>query len=266
MNNKWLIEMSQKPILSTLRLSLSMLWSNKLIFILVTVIYILLTSMSFLIPFTVRGVSGDISITLMIIVSVIISLFSQLFTISNYLYIDRLVLDSDNKEACIAKMATTKTLPLFFDFFKHAIASSLAIAVIVLPLIFVREGLNAGKLWDIFLIVLLVLALYVYPIVMYKITLSHSFKEAFKATFSIFSPSVWRQSLHIQYAKFVISLMLILIGIYSLLVFIIETISDIGNDVLGIPFLLLMMIFSIFFTLYVLPVSMMIAQSIKTDD
>jgi len=266
MNNKFLEELAQKPIANTFKLAYKMLLSNKFLFAVITSIFILLSMFPFLIPFIIRGAIGQVSIVLIGLISVSLSIVSQVFTESNYLYICKIVLVSQSEEECIDTMASTKVSTVFTNYFVRALGSSLAIVLIVTPFIVIREELYMGEYWDMFLILLLMLALYVYSIVAYKITLSNNFKEAFVATFSLFSLSVWKQSLNLSYAKFVISLAVILSGAYYVLEFIIDNVSDIDNTLMSIIVMVMMTIFGMFIALFVLPVAMMLAQSISVDN
>ena len=267
MNNDFLEELGQKPIVNTFKLAYKMLLSNKLLFVVITIIFIFLSMASFLIPFTIRGVSGQIFIALIGLVSVVLSVVSQIFTESNYLYICKMVLDSHDEEECLDKMALTKVPVLFTNYFVRAFGSSLAIFLIVSPFIVIREELYMSEYWDMFLMVLLLMALYVYSIVAFKITLSKTFKEAFVATFSLFLPSVWKQSFNLSYAKFVISLAVILSGVYYTIMYIIDNISlGFGFTAISIVVMVVMTILSMFLALFVLPVAMMLAQSISADN
>ena len=262
MHNKFLEELAHEPIANTFKLVYKLLLSNKFLFAVITIIFIFLSMSPYLIPFIIRGGTGHISIVLIGLISAILSIVSQVFTESNYLYICKKVLESQSEEECVGTMASTKVSVVFTNYFVRALGSSLAIVLIVMPFIVIREELYMGEYWDMFLMLLLVLALYVYSIVAYKITLSKNFKEAFVATFSLFSPSVWTQSFNASYGKFVISMMLILSGIFFMLNFFIENASDISNTVMSIAMMLIMTIFSMFIALYILPIAMMIAQSL----
>jgi len=266
MKNEFLETLTQKPIVNTFRLAYKILLSNKLLFILVSVIFIFLSIAQTFVPLLFLREIGEIFMVLVTIVITGTNIVSQIFTESNYLYISRMVLDSHNEEECLDKMSSTKISKLFFDYFTQALGSSLAIVLVVVPLMFIREKLNIGESLDMFLMALLLLALYVYPIVTYKITLSKNFKEAFVATFLFFSPLIWKQSLNHSYSKFVISLAVILSGVYYILEFIINSVSDVDNSVMSIISMIVMMLFSMFFALYVLPASMMIAQRITADN
>lgn len=270
MNNEFLEELGQKPIVNTFKLAYKMLLSNKFLFVVVTIIFIFLSIAQYLIPVMFLSELAEISMILLSIVVVMSNIVSQIFTEANYLYICKILLDSNTEEECLEKMATTKVLTLFLNYFTRAMGSSLAIVLIVAPFIVIREELNMGEYLDVFLaflMLLLLLALYVYSIVAYKITLSKNFKEAFIATFSLFSPSVWKQSFNLSYAKFVISFALILYGVYYILTYAIDNISlGFGFTWVSIVVMVVMTILSMFFALFVLPVSMMIAQHISADN
>jgi len=262
MHNKFLEELAHEPIANTFKLVYKLLLSNKFLFAVITIIFIFLSMSPYLIPFIIRGGTGHISIVLIGLISAILSIVSQVFTESNYLYICKMVLESQNEEECVSTITSTKVSAVFTNYFVRALGSSLAIVLIVMPFIVIREELYMGEYWDMFLMLLLLLALYVYSIVAYKITLSKNFKEAFIATFSLFSPAVWKQSFNLTYAKFVISIMLILSGIFFMLNFGIENVTDIDHTVISIGMMVIMTILSMFVALYVLPVAMMIAQSL----
>jgi len=262
MHNKFLEELAHEPIANTFKLVYKLLLSNKFLFAVITIIFIFLSMSPYLIPFIIRGGTGHISIVLIGLISAILSIVSQVFTESNYLYICKMVLESQNEEECVSTITSTKVSAVFTNYFVRALGSSLAIVLIVMPFIVIREELYMGEYWDMFLMLLLLLALYVYSIVAYKITLSKNFKEAFIATFSLFSPAVWKQSFNLTYAKFVISIMLILSGIFFMLNFGIENVTDMDNTGISIGMMVIMTILSMFVALYVLPVAMMIAQSL----
>ena len=262
MHNKFLEELGYKPISSTFKLAYKMLLSNKFLFTVVTMIFIFLSIIQFVIPLTFARELAEISIVLIGLIAIILSVVSQVFTESNYLYICKMVLASHSEEECVNTMASTKVSSVFTNYFVRALGSSLAIVLIVMPFIVIREELYMGEYWDMFLMLLLLLALYVYAIVAYKITLSKNFKEAFIVTFSLFSPTVWKQSFNLTYAKFVISIMLILSGMFFILNFGMENVTDIDNTDISIGIMVIMTILSMFVTLYVLPVAMMIAQSL----
>jgi len=262
MHNKFLEELAHEPIANTFKLVYKLLLSNKFLFAVITIIFIFLSMSPYLIPFIIRGGTGHISIVLIGLISAILSIVSQVFTESNYLYICKKVLESQSEEECLGTMVSTKVSAVFTNYFVRALGSALAIVLIVMPFIVIREELYMGEYWDMFLMLLLLLALYVYSIVAYKITLSKNFKEAFIATFSLFSPAVWKQSFNLTYAKFVISIMLILSGIFFMLNFGIENVTDIDHTVISIGMMVIMTILSMFVALYVLPVAMMIAQSL----
>jgi len=265
MNNKFLEELSHKPIVNTFKLAYKMLMSNKFLFSVITIVFVSLSIFSFTLPFIIRGATGQISILVVSLIVMTFSIVSQVFTEANYLYVCKIVLDSDNKKECIAKMARTHVLPLFSNYFTRAMGSSIALMLIITPFILMREELNMGEYFLGFLLLLLLLALYVYPLVAYKITQSKNFKEAFLVTFSFFSLSVWKQSFNFSYAKFVVFWAVILSGIYYLLVFIIDNVPDVDYSVMSISFMVIMTMLSMFFALYVLPISMMIAHNISTD-
>jgi len=262
MHNEFLEELGHKPISSTFKLAYKMLLSNKFLFTVVTMIFIFLSIIQFVIPLTFAIELAEISIVLIGLIAIILSVISQVFTESNYLYICKMVLASHSEEECVNTMASTKVSSVFTNYFVRALGSSLAIVLIVMPFIVIREELYMGEYWDMFLMLLLLLALYVYAIVAYKITLSKNFKEAFIVTFSLFSPTVWKQSFNLTYAKFVISIMLILSGMFFILNFGMENVTDIDNTDISIGIMVIMTILSMFVTLYVLPVAMMIAQSL----
>ena len=262
MHNKFLEELAHEPIANTFKLVYKLLLSNKFLFAVITIIFIFLSMSPYLIPFIIRGGTGHISIVLIGLISAILSIVSQVFTESNYLYICKMVLESQNEEECVSTITSTKVSAVFTNYFVRALGSALAIILIVLPFIAIREEFYMGEYWDMFLMLLLVWALYVYAIVAYKITLSKNFKEAFIATFSLFSPAVWKQSFNLTYAKFIISIMLILSGIFFMLNFGIENVTDIDNTVISIGMMVIMTILSMFVALYVLPVAMMIAQGL----
>ena len=262
MNNKFLEELGHKPISNTFKLAYKMLLSNKFLFTVVTMIFMFFSIIQFVIPLTFAKELAEISIVLIGLITIILSMVSQIFTEANYLYICRMLLESESEEECVDTMASTMVSKLFTNYFVRALGSSLAIILIVTPFIVIREELHMGEYWDMFLMLLLVLAFYVYAIVAYKITLSKNFKEAFVATFSLFSPSVWKQSFNASYAKFVISIMIILSGIFFMLNFGIENVTDMDNTGISIGIMVIMTILSMFVALYVLPVAMMIAQSL----
>jgi len=269
MHNEFIEELSQKPIVNTFKLAYKMLLSNKFLFIIVTIIFIFLSIAQYLIPLMFLSEIAEISMVLVGIVVVTTNIVSQIFTEANYLYICKILLDSSREESCLEKMGRTKVLTLFLNYFTRAMGSSLAIVLIVSPFIAIREELDMGEYLDVFLVflmLLLLLALYVYSIVAYNITLSKNFKEAFVATFSLFSPSVWKQSFNLSYAKFVISLSLILYGAYYILTYTIDNISlGFGFTAISIGVMVVMTVLSMFVALFVLPIAMMIAQFISAD-
>lgn len=246
--------------LSTFSIAYKMLLSNKLLFLWVTVIFICFLVTETLLPFT--STNGQVPMMVIMIVVLASSIISQIFTESNYLYISKIILESHDDE-CLKKIASTKVHTLFFCYFSRAVGSFLAIILIVTPLIVIREETHIGFYWDFFLILLLLLALYVYPLVAYEITQSRNLKKAFVATFLIFSPSVWKQSLNFAYAKFIISLLVILSGVYAVIIFSIENIQDADNTVLLISAMMAMTVFSIFVALFILPIAMMLAWVIS---
>jgi hypothetical protein len=261
MKNEFLEELGHQPIVNTFKLAYKMLLSNKILFAVMTSIFIFLSILPSLVPFIIRGVTGQISILIIGLISAIFSVILEVFTQSNYFYMCKMLLDSHNEEEFVEKMATTKVSVLFTNYLVRALGSSLAIILIVMPFILIREELAMGKYWDMFLILLLLLFLYVYSIVAYKIALSKNFKEAFMATFSLFSPSVWQQSLNLYYAKFVIFLGFILLGMDYVLTLINERIALMEYYIVS---LIIMTISTLFVTLYVLPFAMMIAEYIST--
>jgi len=266
MHNEFLEELGQKPIVNTFKLAYKMLLSNKFLFVVVTIIFIFLSIAQYLIPVMFLSEIAEISMVLVGIVIVGINLVSQIFTEANYLYICKMLLDSPSEEKCVDTMASTYVSELFTDYFLRALGSFLAMLLIVMPFIAIREEYYMGEYWDMFFMLLLLLALYVYSIVVYKITLSKNFKEAFLATFSLFAPSVWKQSFNMSYAKFVISLALILYGTYYILTYAIDNISlGFGFTDTSIGVMVVTTVLSMFVALFVLPVAMMIAQSISAD-
>ena len=62
-------------------------------------------------------------------------------------------------------------------------------------------------------ILIAMLLSYVYPIVQGRVILSDSFGEAFKAVFSLFSPTVWKHAMTGEYFSFVFFFGLVLIGV-----------------------------------------------------
>ena len=258
MNNKFLEELATKPIVNTFKLSFQLFWSNKLLFIVMTGIFIFLSVLPFLIPFVI----GQVSIMLIGIIMSIISVASQVFMESNYLYICKILLESHDEEGCVEKMTITKVSLLFTRYIVRALGSSLAIFLIVMPFILIGEQLSMGEYWDMFLLVLLILALYIYPLVVHKTTLSKNFKEAFLVTFLLFSPVTWKQSFNVAYAKFVIVMMIILSGLFYILSFTIDNLPTTGNIYMLLMPMVIMTIFIIFIMLYVFPVALMIAQSL----
>ncbi len=62
-------------------------------------------------------------------------------------------------------------------------------------------------------ILIAMLLSYVYPIVQGRVILSDSFGEAFKAVFSLFSPTVWKHAMAGEYFSFVFFFGLVLIGV-----------------------------------------------------
>lgn len=265
MHNKFLEELAHKPIANTFKLSYKMFWSNKFLFTVMTIIFIFFSILEFTIPLTFAKDLAEISMAFMIFVIALINIIPPILTQSNYLFICKMVLESDSDEECVSTMASTKVSAVFTNYFVRALGSSLAIVLIVTPFIAIREELYMGEYWDMFLMLLLLLALYVYPIVAYKLTLSKNVNEAFIATFLLFSPAVWRQSFNLAYAKFVISIMMILSGVFLMLSFGIENVSDMGNTDISIAIMVIMTTLSMFVALYVLPVAMMIAHSISED-
>jgi len=265
MNNPFLKELAQNPIANTFKLAFKMFLSNKFLFTIVTIMFTSFAIIDYVAPLTFGRQLAEISMVLMLTVILFINSITQIFTQANYLYICKMLLDSSSEEECVNTMASTMVATLFIHYFVRAIGSSFAIVLMVLPFIAIREELNMGAYWDMFLMLLLLLALYVYPLVAYKVTLSKNFKEAFISTFSFFSPAVWKQSFNISYAKFVISMMLILSGLFYLLNVLIEYVSDMSNTDLSIGIMLIMTIFSMFMSLYVVPIFMMIAEQLSND-
>lgn len=263
MNNPFLKELAQKPIANTFKLAFKMFLSNKFLFTIVTIMFTSFAIIQFVVPLTFGIQLAEISMVLMIAVILFMNSITQIFTQANYLYICKMLLDSSSEEECVDTMASTMVATLFTHYFVRAIGSSFAIVLMVLPFITIREELNMGAYWDMFLMLLLLLALYVYPLVAHKVTLSKNMKEAFIATFSFFSPSVWKQSFNLSYAKFVISMIVILSGIYYLLNVLIEYVSEMSNIDLSIVMMLIMTIFSTFIMLYLLPIAMMISQKLS---
>jgi len=264
MNNNFLDMLSKKPIRSTFKLAFKMLLSNKLLFIILMLIVVAIQAIQMVIPALFLT---NFSMVFMIFTIIFLSVFFQVFTQSNYFYVCRMVLDSKNEEECINAIVSTKVSAIFTNYFFRALGSSIAIILMVVPLFIIRETLHLGEYLNILYMLLLLLGLYIYPVVAYKITLSQNFKEAFLATFSIFSPKVWRQSFKFSYAKIVISLAVILVGVYSLLIFIMNyLVNDMYSDLIFMVTIVISVIFGMFFALYVLPVYMMIVQYISGDE
>jgi len=264
MNNKFLDTLAKKPIRSTFKLAFKMLLSNKLLFIILMVIFVAMQAIQMLIPALFLT---NFSMVFMISAMILLSVFFQLFTQSNYLYVCKIVLDSKNEEECIGAIGSTKVSAIFTNYFFRALGSSIAAILMVVPLFLIREILHLGEYLNILYMVFLLLGLYIYPIVAHKITLSKNFKEAFLATFLIFSPKVWRQSFNFSYAKIVISLAVILVGAYSLLLFIMNyLVNDMDSDFIFMVTTATSVIFGMFFALYVLPIYMMIADYISSDE
>ena len=260
MNNPFLKELAQNPIANTFKLAFKMFLSNKFLFTIVTIMFTSFTIIQYVAPLTFGRQLAEISMVLMIAVILFMNSITQIFTQANYLYICKMLLDSSSEEECVNTMASTMVSTLFTHYFVRAIGSSFAIVLMVLPFIAMREELNMGAYWDMFLMLLLLLVLYVYPIVAYKITLSKNFKEAFISTFSFFSPAVWKQSFNLSYAKFVVLMMVILSGVYYGLDLLSE---DAYYTDVSIVMMLIMAIFTMFVLLYILPISMMIAENLS---
>lgn len=260
MNNEFLDTLAKKPIINTFKLAYKMLLSNKLLFVVLTMIFIALHAM----PRFFYANLPIVSIMITLIVITLTNIIFQVLTQSNYLYVCKTILESKNEEECIKTIKSTEVTTIFSEYFSRALGSSIAVIIILIPLLFVlREILHIREYKDVILTALLLLILYIYPIVAQKITISKNFKEAFVATFSIFSTKVWKQSLNLSYAKFVISMAIILAGIYYSVIFIFTNVFDDSSSIVSLSITVLTMIFSMFFSLYIIPTFMMIAQHIS---
>lgn len=110
-------------------------------------------------------------------------------------------------------------------------------------------------------VILVVFAVtYVYPIVQGRVVLSESFGGAFKAVFSIFSPTVWAAAMQRGYFSFVLVFSLALTGM-ALLVFIVMALLML-IPVLGVILMMVWMIFLLYAFVMISSVACMIAYAL----
>jgi hypothetical protein len=264
MHNQWLESLSKKPLINTFRLSFKVLLSKKLLFILTMLIFMVWSTLAEAIPYIFSMHIQKNSLVSVIILSVLIGLFVQIFTVSNYLYISKVILKSESEEAFMKNIKEIFIGALFFDYFIRALASVLAIVLIILPFLVIKQTFHLSGYFDVIQLLVLLLVMFIYPIVVHEITRAKNFKEAFLATFKIFSPQIWRASLNTLYAQFIIPFMVIIIGGYYMFTFFIDYLSLFDNVLLAsIIAMLSSSVFSLFLSLLVLPISMMIAHTIS---
>ncbi len=109
------------------------------------------------------------------------------------------------------------------------------------------------------LLLSLVLA-YVYPIAQGRVIMSESFGEAFKAVFSIFTPSVWASAMRGEYFSFVFFFSLALIGIVFLVFATMMLLMLI--PFLGTVLIIVWMIFLIYAFMLILGIANVMAKKI----
>lgn len=262
-------EARREPVKNAFRLGLEFMDRNRTLAAMTMGLFFLLTLLE-MIPL------------LGLVASVALGVFAQ----SVQIYVGRSFAEADNIEAFVngAEQATFKTFltryqaPAFGAWLGWLVLSMLFMLLFIVFLGMSGAELsgldeaslqNEEQLYTLMaaivgagtpVLLLSLLLAYVYPIAQGRVIMSESFAEAFKAVFSIFTPSVWASAMRGAYFSYVFFFSLALIGI-AILVFATMMLLML-IPFLGTVLIIVWMIFLIYVFMLVLGVANVMAREI----
>ncbi len=211
---------AEEPIKNTLRLAWEFMVLNK---------KFTLTAMSLLLLLNI----------LIAFLGVLAMVISGIFSLAIQIYLSKLVYDAQNIEEFIKETKASKVEVAVAKNALVATGAYWAWIILFLSLFFilvlviesygfsldniktVEELMLIGQILLLPITILAILVSYINPLVQSNIALASDFKGGFWATFSIFSPSLWRNSFKNGYPKYIVMMMgLIFLALLFLGIFI----------------------------------------------
>jgi len=235
----------EEPIKNTFRLSWEFIVLNK---------NFTLTAMSMLLLLNI--LSAFLGVLAMVL--------SGILSMAIQIYIARLVYETQNIETFVAEVKKSKLEKILSN--NIFIATGAYLGTIVLLLAFITlfvlfiqgmgidlETMDMAKLMEVVqvfilpMMIFLLLLSYLHPLVQSNIALAKDFKEGYRAVFTLFTPTLWKQAFQRHYFKYVALLILIIVlGAFLLgLIISLPVINLVANFMVIIGMYLYMVLISI---------------------